>query len=693
METTINPFLSEAYTADHDLTKLYHEQVSYLFSKIYKIPANIIQKYVEQVFQINRNGFKPINVKVLEKNKYGDREVKIQPITDFFETVEAKNLHLSPSFVGYTNYDECPAVNAIGTKKWIGDRKKYKGLRKKAAISSDWYAYKTYDEIQNALKIFNNAQSGAMSSNGTPIRNKSGHTTLTSICRTVTSTVNLMNERLLNGNRLFINYKKTMQHMVSVLKSTDFVKLNAVMERLKMNHATVEHVMAMVKNCMKYYGGNSDTYEKIQAFIELLRPDERTAVLCIGDIKGLFTTNRDVIKAYLDDWIAVPEIPKDAKAEDYPEPSNGDYSTLIITKIGQKASKLETNHLNQYHLDVEKKWYDFIEVFFKTRTAISDVFSVTEMIREAVLTSDTDSSIYSADDVTELYGADEQQMIRLNGVLTYFIRMMAIHQHAQLSKNMNVSDVNQANLNMKNEFLFGSYVTTLMSKHYYATQLMQEGVMRDEVKMEIKGVHLRSSKVALMIKEFAHKLMREILDVIYYKRKLNASVILHNVAELERLIIDEVSQGEWKWLSKATIKAREGYADADKAVYQYHELWEEVFADKYGAAPPIPYVGIKVNVDLTSRGKIDSYFEMLGECELKERLDRYLKIRSKDKITTFYVPADNLLSIKTIPTEIVKAADIRRIVKQNLKSVYAVLESAGLHFINKNISRLVSDEH
>lgn len=693
MDIIQNPFKNAKYTADRDFIKFYHEQIAYYLGQHYKVSEAAMIKWVKHFFQPNKNGFKEVKFKVLEKNKYGDREVKVKGALEFFETVKQRDLHLSPSFVGYTNYDKCPSVNAIGTEKYIGDRSKYKKLRDKANIDGDTYAYKTFNEIQNALKIFNNAQSGAMSSNGTPIRNKSGHTTLTSTCRTVTSTVNLMNERLLNGNRLFINYKKTLQHMISLLKATNFVKLNAVVEKLNMSHATVDDVYEMVKRCTKYYWSNQERLMKIKNFIEMLRPDERTAILCIGDIHGLYKTNKSIIKSFLDDWMHVPEIPAGKEASDFKAPTDGDYYTLCITKIGQDKSKLELNALNEYHLSVEKKWADFIEVFFKTKTAISDVYSVTEMVRESVLTSDTDSSIYSADDVTSMYSDDPEQMIQLNGVLTYFIRLMAIHQHAQLSKNMNVSERNLYNLNMKNEYLFGSYVTTLMSKHYYATQLMQEGVINKKVKMEIKGVHLRSSKVAIVIKEFAHKLMRDILDTIYYKQKIDPSILLYNVAELERMVIDGINGGEWTWLSKGTIKAKEVYTNPESSVYAYHELWEEVFADKYGVAPPIPYVAVKVNTDITSKSKLNDFLESLGDCEIRQKLQSYLANRGQDKLTSFYVPVDNLLNIKTIPDEIIKGTDTRRIVKQNLKSVYAVLESTGLYIANKDITRLVSDEH
>ncbi|TQH36880.1 family B DNA polymerase, partial [Pseudomonas aeruginosa] len=70
-----------------------------------------------------------------------------------------------------------------------------KGKKQAAKDVGDEEAEKAFHEIQNALKIFNNSQSGGMSSSGTPLFNKSGHTTLTSTCRALTSTANLINER------------------------------------------------------------------------------------------------------------------------------------------------------------------------------------------------------------------------------------------------------------------------------------------------------------------------------------------------------------------------------------------------------------------------------------------------------------------------------------------------------------------
>lgn len=688
--STVSPFRNAKYEADRDFQKHYHNQTALLLSKEYNVDPEKLKPLVQEVFVPNYNGFKEAKIQVVEKNKYGDRELTVKSARQFFKEVQENNYHLSPSLVAYKHSDEEQSVNSIGTEEFLKARKLYKGKRQEAKASGDKVAERAFNQIQNALKIFNNAQSGAMSSNGTPLNNKSGHTTLTSTCRVLTSTANICNERLLTGNRLFLNYERTMENFLSLLVATDLKRLQFVMDSLGMVHATTPQVMDMIRRCAHYYWSDRKRLRMLEEFIERLNPVERTAILCVMDLNGLMTTNPKVMKNFLDDWCHVPSVPKDSKPEDFVEPGNADYYILALTKLGERPGKLEINHLNSYHLSVEEKWKDFIEVFLKSKIPPTGIYSIKEMIRESVLTSDTDSSIYTVDNLIDKYTDDLNTALRLNGVLTYFVRMIAVHQHAQFSKNMNVAEKNLYRLNMKNEYLFGSYVTTLMSKHYFATQMMVEGVLNHEIEMEIKGVHLRSSKVALQIKEFAHKLMRDILDAVYEKRKLDAAVILHGVAELERLIMKDIEDGSPVWLTRATIKDKEVYTNPDSSIYSYHELWESVFADKYGKAPEIPYTAIKINTNLDSKTRFTEYLERLKDPALAQRMRNFV---TKEKLTTFYIPMEMVGSIGGLPREMIEGADIRSIIKQNLKSVYAVLETTGIYLLNNNITRLVSDEH
>lgn len=685
----LSPFVEVDYTSDRNVVRHYHEQAALYLSLVYKYDYEQVLSLIKEVFIPNENGFKEAKFKVFQKNKHGDRVPVIQPAREFFQTVEDNNWHLSPSFVAYKNTMEEQSVNASGTEIFIEFRRLYKGKRGEVPKGSE--AWKAFNEIQNALKIFNNAQSGGMSSSGTPLFNKSGHTSLTSTCRAVTSTANLTNERLITGNRLLLTYNKTMEYFIAQLRYADRDLIESVIKEYNMAYATVPQVMDMVIRCTAYYWNSPSNLRAIELFLTDLNPLELTILLCSMDLRGLYTTNPELMKQYFAEWCHIPEIPEGAEATDYPKPANSDYKTLGVTKLGKNATPLQMNHLNAYHVGLEVKWERFIKAFLKSTIPPTGLFDVKEMVRESVLTSDTDSSIYSVDLIIDDYASDASTGLKFNGVLTYFIRSIAVDQHARLSQNMNVAKKYRHRLNMKNEYLFASYVTTSMSKHYFALQLMVEGILNDHADLELKGVHLRGVKIALLVRDFTTKLMRKILDALYGRTQLDAPVLLKSVADIERDLVKDIEEGGWTWLTKNGIKEEAAYTNPDSSIFYYHEMWEKVFAEKYGAAPVLPYKAYKVNLALNNKTKIKRFFDEHRENALVARLESYISERSN--LTSVYIPVDMITGMGGIPKEIMPIVDTRLLISQNLKSVYAILETLGLFIMNRKTSRLVSDEH
>lgn len=686
-----NPFMADSYKPNRDILKSYHLQAAMYLSVFYGYDFHVVLELCEKVFIPNTNGFREAKFGVFKKNKYGDRVPTVMPASEFFETVEKNNWILSPSFVAYKHTDEEQAVNAIGTDTFIEFRRLYKGKKKEALGVNDLEAAKAFDEIQNALKIFNNAQSGGMSSSGTPLYNKSGHTTLTSTCRTVTSTANLLNERLITGNRLLVSFNATMELFLSTLAFADRKLIQSVINEYQMQHATVSQVMDMVRRCARYYWNDQTRLGAIEMFLSGLKPLELTILLCTMDLRGLYTTNRELMQRFFNDWCALPEMPADYDPATGVKPANSDYEILCITKLGKKPDKAQMTFLNTHHLALEQKWGTFINAFFRANIPPSGVFSAKELVRENVLTSDTDSMIYSVDMIIDDYVDDEQGGICFNAALTYFIRCIAVDQHARLSKNMNVSNRYMYRLNMKNEYLFSSYVTTSMSKHYYAMQLMLEGVLHAKPKLELKGVHLRGVKIALKVREFTNKLMRDVLDAIYNKKQLDPAELLAEIGDIERALFQDIDDGGYTWLTKNGIKAENAYSNPESSIYYYHELWENVFAAKYGKAPELPYRAYKVNLALHNKSKMRAYFDSVDDKIWAENFHQY--IESRPKLTSVYIPVDMIDDMGGIPKELLPIVDTRLLIKQNLASVYAIIESLGIFIMNSKCTRLISDEH
>jgi len=683
------PFIQDTYTTDRNFLKAYHYQAAYLLSLAYNYDYDYMLKLMAEFFVPNENGFREAKMRVFKKDKHGDRQPVVMGTCEFFNTVHSNGWHLSPSLVAYTHTDVEQSVNAAGTEQFIEFRRIYKG--KRGEVPKGSVAWQAFNEIQNALKIFNNAQSGAMSSSGTPLFNQSGHTSLTSTCRALTSTANLINERLITGNRLLLSYNKTVEGFIAQLQYADQDLIQEVIDEYGMNYATVDQVMDMVVRCSRYYWRNPESLNAIRLLLQNMTPLELTVILCVLDLRGLYVTNMDLMKRFFNDWCATPTMPEGTTASDYAKPANSDYKILCITKLPKDASAAEINFLNNYHVGVEQKWEKFLRAFFKSRIPPTGIFNVKDIVRESVMTSDTDSVIYSVDMIIDDYVSDAGTALKFNGVLTYFIRCIAVDQHAQLSRNMNVSAKYQNRLNMKNEYLFASYVTTMMSKHYYALQLMVEGVLNAKPALELKGVHLRGVKIAELVRNFTNKLMRRVLDALYTRKTLSAPDILKEVGDIERALKQNLEEGGWFWLTHNNIKHETVYKNPDSTVYFYHKLWEEVLSARYGEAPAIPYKAYKVNLSLDGKKRLQEFYETLEDKNFRAALENFMG--DKTALSSLYVPTNLIEGIGGIPKEFRSAIDDRLIIAQNLKSVYAILESLGLFILNSKMTRLVSDEH
>lgn len=681
-----NPFLSEEYTSDRSIIKHAIEQYADVVSRAQGITFEEARETLVEYFKNNKEKYKSRKAKIIIKNKVGDREVKIVPFSSVLKHVQDKNYHFSPSMIGYTNSDEEECVNSIGTRDFIKNRKYYKDLRQEVGKGSDLYS--KYNELQNAFKIFNNAQSGAMSSEGTPINNKTGHTSLTSTTRCLTSTANLINEQFIAGNRFFNTPENTFQALTARIKVSDLEKMDQVMMKWNIHYPSVEDVMSMIEHCSRRYWESDAAMNALKLYVSALRPVERAAILYTLDLVQLYKHNPEFISTFFDKYIRT-----DVDDFEEVEPDNGDRYVLCISKLPKNAPKEKINKLNALHMEIEKEYREFIQVFFKSPIPPSGLFDVVSAVRDCVLTSDTDSSIYTVDDMIAAYTKDRSKGMNLNAVLTYFIRMVSVDQHAQLSANMNVSKRNLSMLGMKNEYYFGAYVTTDMSKHYYASQWMVEGVKNDEMDMEIKGVHLKSSKIAASIREYAQSLMVKTIDAIEHNKKLDAPQLLFEIAELERGVINDIQSGGWHWLSRESVKGAAAYTNPMSEKYQHHSFWEEVFGPKYGPAPELPYSAIKFSVDLGSKSKLNEWLDGIEDLELQARAREWFLTYGKDKMSNLFVPMQRLQNLGAIPHEYQSAIDFRTVIKQNFKCIYEVVHSTGLYFMNDKITRLISDEH
>lgn len=684
-----NPFSTPPRTPDKRIVATAIDQHATLLSKLRNEPKEDIVENLKTYFKDHREEYASKTATFTMKNKEGDREIKEAPIGKVLKHVKSHNYHFSPSMVAYTNSDVEESVNAIGTRKFVNQRDKFKKLRQHASDINDPELYNKSEHLQGAYKIFANAQSGGMAVENTPIFNPSGHTSLSSLTRCTTSTAVVVNEQLIAGNRLYTSPKVTLQAIVARITSTDLKALSDVLVKYRLAIPTAEQTQSVIRYSTRRYSCAKKDHRIIQEFIATLSGIERAAVVYILDIVNLYRFNKEFMTGFFDDWCHIPEVGSVAPVP----PADSDDYVLCVGKYGEKRGEEEIHTLNAYHKQLEVKYADFIQVIFRSQIPPTNIFGVTGMIRDCVLTSDTDSSIYTIDRVANEYTQSAEMVPVLNSVLTYFIRKIALDQHYQLTMSINIAERNRKLVEMKNEYYYGAYLTTLKSKHYYAIKRMVEGVFLHDPKMDIKGVNLKSVKIAADIRDKAYDLMFRIVTAIETNAKLIAADILKEVGDMERKVIGELENGSWLWLSREGVKSKTAYQKPMAAPYFYHEMWEQVFADKYGHAPKPPYSGVKVNVDLSTKSKLTTFINSLEDTALAERLSAFCEKTGRDKFDKVTVPMEILSKLDDIPAELKAALNTRRIIGQNFKSIYIALEGTGLHFLNDKYTRLVSDEH
>jgi hypothetical protein len=246
---------------------------------------------------------------------------------------------------------------------------------------------------------------------------------------------------------------------------------------------------------------------------------------------------------------------------------------------------------------------------------------------------------------------------------------------------------------MKNEYYFPVFSPTQVGKHYFAVMAAQEGNVYEKLKMEIKGVHLKSSNVPKEIMSKAEIMMSDIVADIMANKKISLRHYLTLVADVEREIKRSVLAGEPTYFRKGQIKIPQAYTkSAEESPYQYHLFWQEVFAPKYGYTSEPPYGCLKVSVDLGSRSSLRKWVASIEDKALSLRLENWLSKMEKNGIQSLLI-SEEALRISGMPPEIAAVMDMRKTIFDVTSVFYIILETLGFYCVNKNLTRLISDEY
>lgn len=715
-----NPFVlpKQEYRRNLDLVTGYFSQNTLFLHKMTKQPRERCLKSIRRT--VSRGGKHPIrdpNMLILRQESPGNRVRDEKTFLNYVKEVTDTNRILSPSMVCYERPEVLKSPTAKFVEVGIAGRKKAKNEMFVAQTNRNKSLEKIKNSEQNAKKISINSLSGMHGFAGNILYVKSGHSSLTSMCRTATGYGNASNERLLAGSRHYWSVDIALSNMLSLIDGTDLVMFDRGMVECGLKYPTIEDTVSCIRRSTDLYWRNENLFQGLVDFIVTLDPVERAVIVYTGDLYHIALHNDAYVRNFMDRIIKY-NVHQDLTpfegdpAKYLTKIVDGDTAILAvylnadmmkgssIDKLVEGVADPENLHKITILAKTAKNIlasltteFTFIRTFLTPTQLPPTVANIRGILRRVVLASDTDSTIFTTQDWVEWYTGTAKRTLEGDGIwytTTYIACQCIIHVLAMFSANMGVSEADLHRLAMKNEYAFPVFVLTTRAKHYYASRSAQEGKVKLENDVEIKGVALRSSAVPPAVIARAKQLMLEVLDKAEKDEQFGLEYLYHSVWEWEQDIYKSIKRGESTYLKTGQIQ--ETYANLEQSNYRHFLLWNEVFGPKYGTVDKPPYSIIKVPLRISNKTDMKDW---LAHCDKVDkdfgaRLATYATRMGRDQIATLLLP-QSILSGVGMPEEVMEFIDIRRLTYEILESLYMVLETTGIYQVDSNYVRLISD--
>lgn len=695
------------YSRDLNVIKHYmHDAATYLSIRTGK-PYDVCHKYVkEKAAPGGEMGMQDTPCLVLTKHKPGQREKEVIPFSDYLRDIIENDRTISPSGVAYVNADQKKSV----LSDFIGVNIERRGQSKDEMFLAKQEGDKEREEYkkneQKSFKISNNSLSGTHASTSTILYNKSAHSSLTSTCRIATSYGNACTEKFLYGNRHYWCPDIAKANLISVINSTDYPALERTMKHFDIHYPTAQETLECIKYSTDLYWRNHKELEDIAVTCEKLTPLQRAAFVYSGDIHHLALLNDHLVRNFIEKLSTKVEEPCE-DPDQYIQAMDADLEAfvgLMCEKelVGKTIKEVKEESPRDYGvvaanvaniLNVLDEYKLIITSLWCVDTLPASVAHIRSSVRRGVVTSDTDSTIFTVQDWTRWFVGKidfSEKSKQVSYAMVYLATQVIAHALAQTSAGMGVRERDLSILSMKNEFMFPVFVLTSMAKHYFAYISAQEGNVYQNYDTEVKGVYLKDSTCPPhVMKDFKETLMWT-MDQVINKNEVSVVEVMEHLAGIENQIKESVYKGDTFYLKSTQVKDPSAYANPLVSPHVHYTLWEAVFAPKYGHAPEPPYAAISVSVNLKNKTQINEWLEQVADPGIKDRMMKWMKEYNKKGMTTILLPKP-VIEVTGLPEEIIKAMSLRKLVFGIVKQYYFLLESLGVYMINDNLTRLVSD--
>ena len=628
-----------------------------------------------------------------ERNEFGDREVFSLSLTSYLKDVLDKKQVLAPTFTTYKPYKEEPSIVSEFMDENVISRSTVKKEGQLAESEGNMALAMAKDNEQANMKTYNNSLSGALGSDGSVLANETGHNTLTSITRTLTSIGNALNERIISGNRQYRNPDVTLDNIIFLAQSCNRQEIQDCMDMFSLSFPNTQQVMEMVKNSANFYWIDNRHMQDIEQFVDCLSPIEKAAVMYTHDLYHVRQLNPEFMRQFMTSFADADKLYDIQDPIAYlkkAEPEIVNYAHQVIYKdLAGKSkdyTKLEPHLVKHIACIAENiarcvtKYKPFINAFFLGRVLPSGTAYISNMVRKTVVISDTDSTMFAVDEWVQWYFGKltfEQKAFAVAGSVMFFATQCISHCLAMFSANMGVDERHLFRLSMKPEFVFPVFAQTSVAKHYFTFKLIKEGMVYAKPDPEIKGVHLKNSAAPQELVARAQAKMISLLEQVMAGGLIEIDKELTEVADIEREILKSLLAGELIYFKRSRVKAKNAYTKGPlESPYQHHTFWQMAFAKTYTDIPPPPYSVIKIPTPLDTPTATAAWITSVQNEDVKQGLTLWVKEHNKKKLPTIYLSADYVKGFG-IPQEITPIINTKKILLELTMMYRMILDSLG----------------
>ena len=684
----------EKYQQNINPVKQYIDQAATFLSIQRGINKEEASKFVVQTLKDKEvSRFSDPPVVFFERDENWIKNLKTGTLSGYLKSAINNQEVIVPTLTTYVSPNVEQSLVSVFMKRNAGRRGV---LKKKAQVEeqrgNSELAYQ-YNNLQDNAKRNNNSLSGSMAAAGSIFENPTGHNTLTSITRSMSSISNALNEKMISGNRHYMDPDTAINNMTVIAQTMDEEAVNFCIEHYKLHVPTPEEIGEIVKKSADKYWRDRRHINVIVEYASKMTPAQRTAFAYTQDLFHVRKLNPDFMVNFINDF-AKPDttfmFDDPAGYIDSIDPLIANYAHQIFISKLRGADKDRRAWKPELVLAVAQacativraiaKYKAFIDAFLVVKSLPCETAYINQMSRESVVLSDTDSTMFSVDEWVIWYFGDllfNDFAFAVSGSIMFVSTQLIAHAMALLSANMNVARDKLFVLAMKPEFVFPVFAQTPVAKHYFASMSVKEGAVYEENKYEIKGVHLKSSAVTYEIVGASQNEMRGVLDDVEKGLKLDQYKYVSRVADLERAITESIRNGESRYLKRIYIKTPSSYSKGPtESPYRFHTLWNQVFGPSYSDVDEAPYVALKLPMLTESKKKMNDWIDGFEDRTLADRYRKYLAETGRTEIKTMYISKDYVDSYG-IPREIQRAINIKKMILDLTGTDRLVLTTLG----------------